>query len=162
MVQARLLHGSKDDDKPTPPELLYELHQEFCFDHDPCPLGGIEFMNGLEEEWGMSNFVNPPYSDISSWIKKGIKEMFKGKLSIFLITARTNTKYWKDYVFPYACEIRYLQRGVKFGNYRISFPIPLVIVVFDPSRIPGYDIVERENYSYAISKEQNLYKTVAQ
>ena len=53
------------DNLATPKEFYDKLNQEFNFDFDPCPLhlGEITPENdGLLIEWGLSNFVNPPYS----------------------------------------------------------------------------------------------------
>ena len=53
------------DNWATPKEFYNKLDQEFNFDFDPCPLnlGVITPENdGLLIEWGLSNFVNPPYS----------------------------------------------------------------------------------------------------
>ena len=47
----------------TPPELYNTLNNEFKFDFDPCPLNhNLNLWDGLEIEWGKSNFINPPYS----------------------------------------------------------------------------------------------------
>lgn len=86
-------------------------------------------------EWGKSNFVNPPYSNIEKWVARGVQEMKKGNKSVFLITARTNTGYWDKYVFPHACEMFFFNKRVKFEgqDFKDTFPIPVVLVTFDPS-----------------------------
>jgi hypothetical protein len=50
------------DDWATPKSFYDELYQEFHFDFDPCPFQHNMSWNGLEIEWGGSNFINPPYS----------------------------------------------------------------------------------------------------
>lgn len=45
------------DNWATPKEFYDKLDAEFHFDHDPCPINGTD---GLDGEWGRSNFVNPP------------------------------------------------------------------------------------------------------
>jgi len=45
----------------TPPDLYAKLDAEFHFDFDPCPYPLPEGFNGLECEWGESNYVNPPF-----------------------------------------------------------------------------------------------------
>ena len=58
------------DDWKTPRYLYDELDKEFHFDFDPCPfMHDIKLWNGLDVEWGSSNFVNPPYS-------RTLKELF--------------------------------------------------------------------------------------
>jgi len=59
--------GNKADGKHywlTPPELYAELNAEFHFDFDPCPYPLPEGFDGLEREWGKSNYVNPPFGSI--------------------------------------------------------------------------------------------------
>lgn len=60
------------DDWRTPQKLYEELDKEFNFDFDPCPFQST--FNGLEIEWGKSNFVNPPYSQLKLWCKKAFQE----------------------------------------------------------------------------------------
>lgn len=133
----RLGIGSSKNDNVLTPDWIYEsLHSEFDFNNDPCPPGyekGIS-PDGLETEWGERNFVNPPFSQIKKWIMKAIKERNKGKLSVLLLTARINSQYWWNYVWPEASEIRFLQGEVKFKGYDSFLPIPISIVVFHPDK----------------------------
>ena len=63
----------------TPKALYQALDAEFHFDHDPCPVKPN--IDGLENEWGQVNFVNPPYGkEIRKWIEKGFEQYLKGKL----------------------------------------------------------------------------------
>lgn len=125
--------GSKNDKVQTPVWLYDLLHKEFSFDFDPCPLEMPEW-NGLERDWGERNFVNPPYSNIRAWLKKGISEFEKGKLSVFLITMRPNTRYWTDFVWPYVSEIRIPDGTLQFEGYVRGFPCPVCVLIFDPAR----------------------------
>jgi hypothetical protein len=72
----------------TPPEVMAPLQAEFAFDFDPCPFPKPEGFDGLECEWGSSNYVNPPFGSIlhegkkkgpTAWAKKAIAEANKGK-----------------------------------------------------------------------------------
>lgn len=143
---------SKNDDFPTPKYFFDDLNKEFHFTFDPCPLHGKDNpkKDGLKIEWGKSNFVNPPYSNIKSWILKALQELLKGKSSVFLITAKTSSSYWHDFIFPFASEIRFLKTGLIFGHHKKVFPFPLAIVIFDPENIPKRKEIEKESYSYAL------------
>jgi hypothetical protein len=90
-------HGNKSDGKHywlTPPELYEQLRIEFDFDFDPCPFPKPDDFDGLNAEWGMSNYVNPPFGSYTAndgkkkgptaWAKKAIEENKKGKRVIFL------------------------------------------------------------------------------
>ena len=94
-IQTGVQLWSKNDDVATPDDLYDALNKEFKFDHDPCPFGGKQKgKDGLSEDWGKSNYVNPPYSQIKLWFKKAIKEMKKVNKSVFLVPLRLGTKYF--------------------------------------------------------------------
>lgn len=73
------LFTSINQDWNTPKRLYKELNKEFNFDFDPCP--NNPNFNGLEIEWGSSNFVNPPYSTKlqNAFVKKAVEEGKKEK-----------------------------------------------------------------------------------
>lgn len=83
--------GAKDGNHYwlTPPKLMSELNEEFRFDFDPCPYPKPETFDGLTCEWGLSNYVNPPFGAIvyadgkkrgaTAWARKCITEFQKGK-----------------------------------------------------------------------------------
>lgn len=120
----------KNDILSTPKEFYEKLDEEYHFDFDPCPINPQT--NGLFiQDWGERNFINPPYSNIPEWIKKGLVEAKKGKLCVFLIPARTNSVYWFQDVFPNASRIEFLSKKLCFGNYIKPLPVPLALVVFD-------------------------------
>lgn len=126
--------SSRNDDVPTPPALLRDLHRHFNFDHDPCPLYGVENEQvpdglSLEHAWGNRNFVNPPYSNIEPWICRGIASE---KLCVFLVPARLSSAYWSKYVWPNAKKIYFLAQNVQFPGYHKPFPCPMSILVFHP------------------------------
>lgn len=121
------IFSSLTDEWNTPKSLYNQLNDEFCFDFDPCPEN--HKFDGLIIEWGRVNFVNPPYSQLSAWLKKGYEEWQKGKTVIFLIPSRTDTKAWHEYCMK-ADEIRFIKGRLKFGNATNSAPFPSAIVIF--------------------------------
>lgn len=77
----------------TPPELYAKLNAEFRFDFDPCPYPLPAGFDGLTCEWGLSNYVNPPFGSIihqgkkkgpTAWVRKAIEEWKKGKLVVLV------------------------------------------------------------------------------
>lgn len=79
--------GNSDDSKHywlTPPELMEQLNAEFAFDFDPCPFPRPEGFDGLEVEWGQSNYVNPPFKGPTAWVRKAISEYRSGKKVVFV------------------------------------------------------------------------------
>jgi phage N-6-adenine-methyltransferase len=141
-VNKLAVHYSSLTDKWNTPLSIYrQLDSEFHFDFDPCPAnfcpetlfykpGSDETArDGLLCEWGYRNFVNPPYSEIERWIRKGYQEYKKGKTVVFLIPSRTDTSYWHDYIMK-ATEIRFIRGRLKFGKAKNSAPFPSAIVIF--------------------------------
>lgn len=77
----------------TPPEMYATLNREFSFDFDPCPYPLPAGFDGLTCEWGMANYVNPPFGSIihqgkkkgpTAWVRKAIEEWQKGKLVVLV------------------------------------------------------------------------------
>lgn len=111
----------------TPKETYRILNKEFNFNFDPCPVDPN--FDGLNIEWGDRNFVNPPFKNISNWIKKGFYEWKKEKLVVFLIPSRTCTRWWHQYVMM-ASEIRFIEGRLKFEGAKYNAPFPSCVVVF--------------------------------
>jgi len=110
------------------PKWLYEkLNKEFNFDFDPCPENPTE--DGLLIEWGERNFVNPPYKYNKLWLKKGVEQWLKGKLVVFLLPARTDTKYFHEYIYNKA-ELRFIKGRLKFNDGNGSAPFPSMLCIF--------------------------------
>lgn len=120
-----------------------ELNREFEFNFDPCPLNTKPKLtntlfdedeeqpfNGLDVDWGSSTFVNPPYSDILNWIKKGLREHAKGKTIVFLVPSRTDTGWFHKYCLPNASEIRFIKGRLKFSGSKNSAPFPSMLIIF--------------------------------
>ena len=131
---------SKQQNWQTPKDFYDKINQEFNFDFDPCPVNPT--FNGLEVEWGNRNFINPPYKTMLSWIKKGIEEYKKGKLSVFLLPVRTETKYFHELIMPNA-EVRFIRGKLKFGAPDSKLPecdwcpapFASMIVIFNPTKL---------------------------
>ena len=89
--ESKFVAGNKADGKHywlTPPDLYWELDEQYAFDFDPCPHPLPEGFNGLTVEWGSSNYVNPPFGSVihegkkkgpTAWARKAIEEHAKGK-----------------------------------------------------------------------------------
>lgn len=128
----RVHFSSINQNWKTPDKVYTELNKEFNFDFDPCPPNPS--FNGLEVEWGKSNFVNPPYKQCKEWLKKGYEEWKKGKTVVFLLPSRTDTKYWHEYVMK-ATEIRFIKGRLRFSEAVNSAPFPSCIVIFKGENI---------------------------
>ena len=133
--------SSKSNEWNTPDDLYNILDNEFNFTLDPCTNGinnkcdkfYTEKENGLIQDWSKDIvFMNPPYGrEISQWIEKAYNESLKGSKVLCLIPSRTDTKYWHDFIFNKASEVRFIKGRLKFGNSKNSAPFPSAIVVYD-------------------------------
>ena len=47
-----------------------------------------------------------------------------------LIPARTDTKYFHNYIYKKATEIRFIKGRLKFGDAKNSAPFPSMVVIF--------------------------------
>jgi len=130
------LFTSKTDEWETPQELFDELNEEFNFTLDPCATKEnakcdkfyTKKENGLIQDWsGERVFMNPPYGRvIGKWVKKASES--KAEIVVCLLPARTDTKWFHDYIYHKA-EIRFLKGRIKFGGGKNSAPFPSMIVI---------------------------------
>lgn len=118
---------SGTDSFSTPKELYDSLDLEFHFNDDACPLSETA-IDGLLREWGTSVFMNPPYSNPSPWCMKAAQEAQQGKIVVGLLRGDTSTKWFHEWVLPYA-EIRFVKGRVKFSNNKPA-PFPSIIAIW--------------------------------
>lgn len=76
-------------------------------------------------------FCNPPYGkEIGKWVQKSLEESRKpNTLVVMLIPARTDTRYFHDFIYGKA-EIRFIRGRLKFGNLKTAAPFPSMVVIF--------------------------------
>ena len=102
--------------------------------------------DSLSQDWGNNRvFLNPPYGRaLKDWVRKGYEEGQKDNTTVvMLIPARTDTKYWHDYVMK-ADEIRFVRGRIKFGDETNSAPFPSAVVVFRKTAFDGPRITGME------------------
>lgn len=130
-----LMFSSKTDLWATPSSLFNELDNEFGFTCDVCALPEnakckqffTPEMDGLKQEWTGVCWCNPPYGrKIGLWVEKAAKAECT---VVMLLPARTDTRWFHDYIYGYA-EIRFIKGRLKFGGCDNSAPFPSMICVF--------------------------------
>jgi phage N-6-adenine-methyltransferase len=128
----------------TPKDFFNELNEEFNFDLDVASTHEnakterhfTEEDDGLNQDWTGNVFCNPPYGrEISAWVEKAYEESQKehNRVVVLLIPARTDTRYWHDYIFGKASDIRFLKGRLKFelnGESKQSAPFPSAVIVY--------------------------------
>lgn len=140
MAKIDVMFSSKTDQWATPPDFFEELDREFHFDLDPCASEEnhkcaryfTREQNGLLQDWGGSRvFCNPPYGkEIADWVRKAYEEGHKeNTLVVMLIPARTDTRYFHDYILDRA-EVRFVRGRLKFGGSDTGAPFPSMLVIF--------------------------------
>ena len=138
---SKALFSSTKEDWATPQDFFDKLDEEFHFDLDPCADAEnakckeyfTKEENGLLKDWGGRRvFCNPPYGRTSTgeWIRKCYEEAKKpGTVVVALIPARTDTRFFHDYIYHKA-EIRVIKGRLKFGGCKDAAPFPSMVVIF--------------------------------
>jgi phage N-6-adenine-methyltransferase len=142
-VVDKVMFSHESSEWVTPKVIYDRLNKIFKFDLDPCttadnPLNTPNIytkkVSGLEHTWVGNVFVNPPYNkEIIKWLEKAMKEFKEEHVKnvVFLLPARTDTKWFHDYIYlnPIA-HITFLRGRLKFRGAKNSAPFPSMIVVF--------------------------------
>lgn len=130
-----VMFSSKSDLWETPQAFFDELNREFGFQTDVCALPEnakceayyTPEQDGLSQEWTGVCWCNPPYGrQIGKWVKKAAES---NATVVMLLPARTDTKWFHDYILPNA-EIRFIKGRLKFGGSKNSAPFPSMICIF--------------------------------
>jgi phage N-6-adenine-methyltransferase len=141
--------AAKTDEWATPQKLFDELNDEFNFLVDgaasswnfKAPIWyGLDHpnprhQNGLGGAWashGGTIWLNPPYGRVlQDWVSKAKLES-KEQTVVTLLPARTDTKWFHQYLYPH-CEIRFIKGRLKFGQATTAAPFPSMIVICRPT-----------------------------
>ena len=132
----KLMFSSATDERSTPQHFFDKLNEEFSFTLDPCANDTnhkckkyfTKTENGLLQNWDDEIvFCNPPYGrEIGKWVKKAAESK---ATVVMLLPARTDTKWFHDYIYEKA-EIRFIKGRLKFGGAQNSAPFPSMVVIF--------------------------------
>lgn len=139
----KVIFSSASDEWATPQDFFDKLNEEFGFTLDPCANAEnhkcdkyfTKEQNGLVQDWGTERvYCNPPYGrGIGKWVAKCSRH---NGLAVMLIPARTDTKWFHEYVYQKPnVEIRFVRGRLKFGNSSNSAPFPSMVIVFNKEAI---------------------------
>ncbi len=156
------LFSSKKKDYCTPQDLFNKLNEEFNFSLDAaatdksakCKKYYTPECDGLKNSWEVKSdeavFCNPPYGRniTGKWVQKAYEEAKNGTTIVLLIPARTDTRWFHDYIYGQA-NIRFLKGRVMFtdedGNpcrdkngKPAAAPFPSMIVIYNGMEGGGY------------------------
>lgn len=133
-----LMFSSKTDLWSTPQDFFNKLNDEFQFTIDVCATienakCGKFFTvenDALKQEWTGVCWMNPPYGrGIGKWIQKAYETYKTGYTVVALIPARTDTKWFHDYILGKS-EIRFIKGRLKFGGNKNPAPFPSMVIVW--------------------------------
>jgi hypothetical protein len=87
------------------------------YGHDCGDIDGLagDWLSEIDTERPVC-FLNPPYSDVASWVAKCALEASRGCEIIALIPASTQTKWMHRYVFGTAQALVWWKGRIKYGN----------------------------------------------
>jgi phage N-6-adenine-methyltransferase len=139
--------SSESDAWRTPPALFARLHARWHFSLDPCataenatcPRYFTRANNGLLQPWTGRCFLNPPYGcEIGRWVEKAAAEvrLHNAELVVALLPARTDTRWWRDWVAPWA-RVRFLTGRLHFSGSKHAAPFPSAIAVYPRNAKPA-------------------------
>lgn len=153
-MNTEIMFSKKSDEWGTPQALFDELNAEFgpfildvaaTEENKKCAYFIGKEENALTARWMSKNWCNPPYSQVKEFAAKAAEEAKNGNMTVMLIPARTDTRFFHDYIYNKPdVEIRFLKgrlkfispdgsllRGTKMNGSNNAAPFPSMIVIFN-------------------------------
>lgn len=137
-MDTSLMFSSETDKWATPQDFFNELDREFGFNLDVCALPEnakttryyTPEQDGLAQPWEGVVWCNPPYGrQIGKWVERAALSARAGAVVVMLLPARTDTKWFHEYIYGKA-EIRFVRGRLRFGGAANPAPFPSMVVVF--------------------------------
>ena len=138
---SKVVFSSKKHDWETPSYLFNKYNDIYNFELDVCAEAHNTKLdnyispeqNGLKTSWADRNWCNPPYRNVSEWVEKAYKESWEDRLTVMLLPARTDTKWFHRYIYKRDnVEVEFLKGRLKFVGAQHAAPFPSMIVIFKP------------------------------
>lgn len=91
--------------------------------------------DALKQPWSEDFFMNPPYSQVSKFMKYAYEQHMKYNVNGLILTySKTDTKWWHEFVEDKA-EVHFIKGRIKFmdenGNpTKYSAPYPSVWIIY--------------------------------
>jgi site-specific DNA-methyltransferase (adenine-specific) len=166
------LLSSSTDEWATPAAIVEDLAARFgAFTLDPCATPwtakALRYFtrddDGLTQSWaGSTVFMNPPYGRvIGRWVAKAHHEARANNARVIcLIPARTDTRYWHQFVM--SSEVVLFACGrIYFGDGHDRAPFPSAAVVFDRAGTPGAPRFESWDIPHTRADRRDTERKVA-
>lgn len=139
----KALFATNRQDWGTPKTFFDLLDQEFHFtidicaseDNAKCPRYFTIEDDSLSFTWPANEtiYCNPPYGrEVGKWLEKGWEARGNGSTVVFLLPARTDTKWFHEWVS--LGEVRFLQGRIIFEGAAAGAPFPSLLLIFRPKK----------------------------
>lgn len=137
-MNTEVMFSSATDLWATPQDYFDSVAKEFQFTVDVCALPENAKCkryfspedDGLAQKWGGVCWMNPPYGRvIGKWVKKAYNSAQDGATVVALLPARTDTKWFHDYIYGKA-ETRFIRGRLRFGGCKNPAPFPCMLVIW--------------------------------
>ena len=135
-MNTEVMFSSNNDLWATPQDFFDKVNDEFHFEIDACALPEnakcekyfTPEQDGLAQDWGGYRvWCNPPYGrEVWRWCKKASESK---ALIVMLLFARTDTKWFHNYVYGKA-EIRFIKGRLKFVGADNPAPFPSMLAIY--------------------------------
>ena len=89
-----------------------------------------KMMDYLNRGKAMSGVILLMEEILLNGLKKASESNLSG-VTVMLLPARTETRWFIDYVYPFATELRFIYGRLKFNDEAGSAPFPSVIAIYD-------------------------------
>lgn len=135
-MKKHLQYIHKNDEYSTPNHIFDLYNYQYTFTLDVCASAENhkcfdyfdKNIDGLKQDWSKHRcWMNPPYSQISKWIKKAHEEHKKGAIIVGLVFAKTDTQWFHDYCYK-KIEIDFIKGRLKFNGNESNAPYPSMIL----------------------------------
>jgi len=150
----RTLFSSRDDDWETPQDLFDRLNAVFDFRLDAsaaahntkCARYFTKDDDALVQDWRPYKriWLNPPYGRaMPAFMRKAYEESRRGCIVVCLVSSRTDTRWWHDWVAGKAA-VWFVKGRLRFKNptlcpdepkYGSPFPSAIVVYGLDLDRV---------------------------
>jgi len=144
----RILFSRNSDEWSTPNDFFNKLDEEYNFVFDlACSKDNCKTNDGftieddsLKQNWALITYetgggwlwINPPYSKCKEFVDKAYSEMLIGAKIVMLIPARTDTKWFHNFIYnKEGVEVKFIKGRLKFGDSINSAPFPSMLVIFN-------------------------------
>jgi hypothetical protein len=125
-------YDAKQDSVKTPAYIKKWIRKKFGKFYDPVPYNPkfdpSKHKDALKTEWKAVNFINPPYSRASMFVKKEVEQWKQKKTCILLVKLDVlGRKAFREYR---GCEIVFFPERVKFVGHATAPEFSVCLLIY--------------------------------